>query len=128
MMNRGIRGATTVTRNEEQEILQETLRLLEEIVRRNDLQPEYISNIWITMTQDLDAAFPARAIRQLEGWDLVPLMCSVEIPVKGSLPRCIRFMVQVNTDKSQSEIKHVYLNEAKRLRPDLSGAGTDKKN
>jgi len=128
MMNRGIRGATTVTRNEEQEILQETLRLLEEIVRRNDLQPEYISNIWITMTQDLDAAFPARAIRQLEGWDLVPLMCSVEIPVKGSLPRCIRFMVQVNTDKSQSEIKHVYLNEAKRLRPDLSGAGADKKN
>lgn len=121
MMNRGIRGATTVTRNDEQEIVQETLRLLEEMVRRNELQPEYISNIWITMTQDLDATFPAKAIRQLEGWDLVPLMCSVEIPVQGSLPRCIRFMVQVNTDKSQSEIKHVYLNEAKRLRPDLSG-------
>ncbi|OMF73118.1 chorismate mutase [Paenibacillus glucanolyticus] len=124
MMNRGIRGATTVTRNDEQEIVQETLRLLEEMVRRNELQPEYISNIWITMTQDLDAAFPAKAIRQLEGWDLVPLMCSVEIPVQGSLPRCIRFMVQVNTDKSQSEIKHVYLNEAKRLRPDLSGSNT----
>ncbi|ACX64488.1 chorismate mutase [Paenibacillus sp. FSL W8-0187] len=122
MMNRGIRGATTVTRNDEQEIVQETLRLLEEMVRRNELQPEYISNIWITMTQDLDATFPAKAIRQLEGWDLVPLMCSVEIPVQGSLPRCIRFMVQVNTDKSQSEIKHVYLNEAKRLRPDLSGS------
>lgn len=124
MMNRGIRGATTVTRNDEQEIVQETLRLLEEMVRRNELQPEYISNIWITMTQDLDATFPAKAIRQLEGWDLVPLMCSVEIPVQGSLPRCIRFMVQVNTDKSQSEIKHVYLNEAKRLRPDLSGSNT----
>ncbi|GIO97526.1 chorismate mutase [Paenibacillus lautus] len=122
MMNRGIRGATTVTRNDEQEIVQETLRLLEEMVRRNELQSEYISNIWITMTQDLDATFPAKAIRQLEGWDLVPLMCSVEIPVQGSLPRCIRFMVQVNTDKSQSEIKHVYLNEAKRLRPDLSGS------
>lgn len=123
MMNRGIRGATTVTRNDEQEIMQESLRLLEEMVKRNDLQPEYISNIWITMTQDLDAAFPAKAIRQLEGWDLVPLMCSVEIPVKGSLPRCIRFMVQVNTEKSQSEIKHVYLNEAKRLRPDLTESG-----
>lgn len=122
MMNRGIRGATTVTRNDEQEIVQETLRLLEEMVRRNELEPEYISNIWITMTQDLDATFPAKAIRQLDGWDLVPLMCSVEIPVQGSLPRCIRFMVQVNTDKSQSEIKHVYLNEAKRLRPDLSGS------
>ncbi|KOP63835.1 chorismate mutase [Bacillus sp. FJAT-18019] len=122
MMNRGIRGATTVTRNDEQEIVQETLRLLEEMVRRNELEPEYISNIWITMTQDLDATFPAKAIRQLDGWDLVPLMCSVEIPVQGSLPRCIRFMVQVNTEKSQSEIKHVYLNEAKRLRPDLSGS------
>ncbi|MGG3282416.1 chorismate mutase [Paenibacillus solani] len=122
MMNRGIRGATTVTRNDEQEIVQETLKLLEEMVRRNELEPEYISNIWITMTQDLDATFPAKAIRQLDGWDLVPLMCSVEIPVQGSLPRCIRFMVQVNTDKSQSEIKHVYLNEAKRLRPDLSGS------
>ena len=122
MMNRGIRGATTVTRNDEQEIVQETLRLLEEMVRRNELQPEYISNIWITMTQDLDATFPAKAIRQLEGWDLVPLMCSVEIPVQGSLPRCIRFMVQVNTDKSQSEITQVELNEAKGLRPDLSGS------
>jgi len=122
MMNRGIRGATTVTRNDEQEIVQETLRLLEEMVRRNELEPEYISNIWITMTQDLDATFPAKAIRQLDGWDLVPLMCSVEIPVQGSLPQCIRFMVQVNTEKSQSEIKHVYLNEAKRLRPDLSGS------
>ncbi|GAB6929968.1 chorismate mutase [Paenibacillus sp. JCM 10914] len=122
MMNRGIRGATTVTQNDEQEILQETLRLMEEMIRRNELQPEYISNIWITMTQDLNAAFPAKVIRQLAGWDLVPLMCSVEIPVEGSLPRCIRFMVQVNTDKSQSEIKHVYLNEAKKLRPDLSGS------
>ena len=114
MMNRES-GATTVTRNDEQEIVQETLRLLEEMVRRNELQPEYISNIWITMTQDLTRRFRP-AIRQLEGWDLVPLMCSVEIPVQGSLPRCIRFMVQVNTDKSQSEIKHVYLNEAKRSR------------
>ncbi|GAE04674.1 chorismate mutase II [Paenibacillus sp. JCM 10914] len=85
MMNRGIRGATTVTQNDEQEILQETLRLMEEMIRRNELQPEYISNIWITMTQDLNAAFPAKVIRQLAGWDLVPLMCSVEIPVEGSL-------------------------------------------
>lgn len=72
------------------------------------------------MTADLDATFPARAIREIEGWEMVPLMCSVEIPVKGSLPNCIRLMVQVNTDKSQRDIRHVYLNEAQRLRPDLS--------
>lgn len=120
MMNRGIRGATTVTKNDEQEILNETVLLLEEIVNRNDVKPEDICSVWITMTHDLDATFPARAIRELKGWDLVPLMCSVEIPVQGSLPRCIRLMVQVNTEKSQKEIKHVYLNEAQLLRPDLS--------
>lgn len=119
-MNRGIRGATTVAQNDEQEILKETVILLEEIVSRNDVRPEDICSVWITMTQDLDATFPARAIRSLEGWDLVPLMCSVEIPVQGSLPKCIRLMVQVNTEKSQKEIQHVYMNEAKRLRPDLS--------
>ncbi|AIQ13504.1 chorismate mutase [Paenibacillus durus] len=120
MVNRGIRGATTVTRNDETEILRETVLLLREMVERNDIIAEDICSVWITMTTDLDATFPARAIREIEGWELVPLMCSTEIPVKGSLPKCIRLMVQVNTDKSQSEIRHVYLNEAQKLRPDLS--------
>lgn len=120
MYNRGIRGATTVEHNDEREILDETVVLMREIVERNQVNPEDIGSVWITLTQDLDAAFPAKAIRQLEGWELVPLMCAVEVPVKGSLPRCIRLMVQVNTEKSQSEIKHVYMNEAKKLRPDLA--------
>ncbi|MCL6602379.1 MAG: chorismate mutase [Paenibacillus sp.] len=120
MVNRGIRGATTVTRNEETEILQETVVLLREIVDRNDVIAEDICSVWITMTADLDATFPARAIREMAGWEMVPLMCSTEIPVKGSLPQCIRLMVQVNTNKSQREIQHVYLNEAQKLRPDLS--------
>lgn len=120
MVNRGIRGATTVTNNDEAEILRETVILLREIVDRNDVIAENISNVWITMTTDLDATFPARAIREIEGWEMVPLMCSTEIPVKGSLPKCIRLMVQYNTDKSQREIRHVYLNEAQKLRPDLS--------
>ncbi|GIP20103.1 chorismate mutase [Paenibacillus sp. J22TS3] len=127
MYNRGIRGATTVTRNDENEILRETVVLLKEIVERNEIVPEDICSVWITMTQDLDATFPARAIRQMNGWDLVPLMCSIEIPVKGSLPLCIRLMVQVNTNKSQREMKHVYLNAAKALRPDLSSAGSEGK-
>lgn len=119
-MNRGIRGATTVVHNEENEILRETVVLLREIVERNDVIAEDICSVWITVTGDLDATFPARAIREIEGWEWVPLMCSVEIPVKGGLPKCIRLMVQVNTEKSQREIRHVYLNEAQKLRPDLS--------
>lgn len=120
MYNRGIRGATTVSNNEEQEMLQATAELLKEIVERNQIEPEDICSVWITVTPDLDATFPARAIRVLSGWDMVPLMCSTEIPVKGGLPKCIRLLIQVNTDKSQREMKHIYLNEAKSLRPDLS--------
>ncbi|GIO36927.1 chorismate mutase AroH [Paenibacillus antibioticophila] len=120
MYNRGIRGATTIARNEEEEMLSATLELLKEIVKRNEIVPEDISNVWITVTPDLDATFPARAIRGLSGWDMVPLMCSTEIPVRGSLPKCIRLLVQVNTNKGQREMHHVYLNEAQSLRPDLS--------
>ncbi|MDP1508704.1 chorismate mutase [Paenibacillus sp. CMAA1739] len=123
MYNRGIRGATTVANNEANEILEATSQLLDEIVSYNEIQPEDISNVWITVTHDLDAAFPAMAIRKLDGWDMVPLMCALEIPVPGSLPKCIRLMVQVNTDKSQREIKHVYLNGAQALRPDLASQG-----
>lgn len=124
MYNRGIRGATTVSQNEEQEILDATAVLLKDIVEKNEIEPEDICSVWITVTQDLDATFPARAIRVLNGWDMVPLMCSTEIPVKGGLPKCIRFLIQVNTNKGQRDMKHVYLNEAKRLRPDLSVSGS----
>lgn len=120
MFVRGIRGASTVKHNEETEILEATLELLHEIVVQNEVKPEDISSVFITVTQDLDATFPARAIRRMQGWELVPLMCSTEIPVKNSLPKCIRLMVLVNTDKTQAEIVHIYLNEATKLRPDLS--------
>ena len=121
MFVRGIRGAITVEHNDEAEILQATKELLDAIIMQNQLQPEDICCVFITVTQDLDATFPARAIRSISGWELVPLMCSLEIPVKNSLQKCIRLMVLINTTKSQDEIVHVYLNEAKRLRPDLSG-------
>lgn len=119
MFVRGIRGATTVVHNEEQEILDATSELLQHIIRENEVDPEQICSVFVTTTEDLTATFPARAIRRLPGWDLVPLMCSLEIPVQPSLPLCIRLMVHVNTDKQQDEIRHVYLNEAKSLRPDL---------
>lgn len=120
MYCRGIRGATTVEHNEEQEILSATAEMLSTIVAENSLLPEDIGSVLITVTADLDATFPARAIRSMSGWELVPLMCALEVPVQGSLPRCIRLMVMANTTKSQTEIVHVYLNEAKALRPDLT--------
>ncbi|UHA72966.1 chorismate mutase [Paenibacillus sp. 481] len=119
MYVRGIRGATTVEHNDGAQILEATIELLKEIVEQNDVQPEYIASVWVTMTEDLDATFPARAIREMSGWELVPLMCAVEIPVQGSLPRCIRLMVMINTAKEQADINHIYLRNAKSLRPDL---------
>ncbi|MNQ83850.1 Chorismate mutase AroH [compost metagenome] len=119
MYLRGIRGATTVERNESEEILSATSELLQAIVEANDFRPEDIGSVFITVTGDITAIFPAVAIRSLVGWELVPLMCSLEVPVENALPKCIRLMVQVNTTKSQAEINHVYLREAKALRPDI---------
>ncbi|MCD1260227.1 chorismate mutase [Paenibacillus athensensis] len=119
MFVRGIRGATTVEHNEEQEILNATTELLTAIVDANDFRPDEICSVFVTVTQDITATFPARAIRQMGGWELVPLMCSLEIPVVSSLPRCIRLMVQVNTTKGQAEMNHVYLKAAQALRPDI---------
>ncbi|BBH20986.1 chorismate mutase AroH [Paenibacillus baekrokdamisoli] len=120
MSVRGIRGAITVDVNEEQPILQATVELLNGIVAANSIVPEDIAYVFITVTGDLDDTFPARAIRQMSGWELVPLMCALEVPVKGSLEKCIRLMVLVNTDKSQKAIEHVYLGGAQTLRPDLT--------
>jgi chorismate mutase len=120
MYVRGIRGATTVEVNDEKEILPATIELLSEIVAQNSFVPEDIASVFVTVTHDLTATFPAKAIREMVGWELVPLMCSMEIPVEGGLSKCVRLMVQVNTDKRQNEINHVYLKRAKALRPDIS--------
>jgi len=119
MACRGIRGATTVQTNTRDEILLATRQLLALMIRLNDIQPEDVCSTLFTVTRDLDAEFPALAARQL-GWLDVPLMCSYEIHVPGSLQRCIRIMITWNTDKTQKEIVHPYLKDAKRLRPDLS--------
>lgn len=119
MYVRGIRGATTVESNDEKQILEATSVLLREIVEENEFEPEDIASVIVTVTGDITATFPARAIRQMPGWDLVPLMCALEIPVENSLPLCIRLMVLINTTKRQNEIRHIYLNEARILRPDI---------
>ncbi|RQD74425.1 MAG: chorismate mutase [Candidatus Syntrophonatronum acetioxidans] len=115
---RGVRGAINVDRNDSKLIIEETKKLLLEIVKANNLKTEDICSVFFTMTQDLNAAFPALAAREL-GWTLVPMLCSVEINVAESLPRCIRVLMHVNTPLAQNEIKHVYLKEAQKLRDDL---------
>ncbi|WP_018133251.1 chorismate mutase [Effusibacillus pohliae] len=120
-MIRGIRGATTVEENTETAIYEATRELLSEIISANRIQPEDIASVFATVTDDLDAAFPAMAIRTIPGWELVPMMCSREIPVPGSVSKCIRVMIHVNTNLSQAEIKHIYLGRAAGLRPDLTG-------
>ncbi len=116
---RGIRGAITVDTNSAEEIISAAEILLQEMVKQNDVQTDEIASVLITTTEDLDAAFPAKGARSLNGWEYVPLMCAREIPVPGSLPRCIRVMMHVNTTKTQREIQHVFLREAVKLRPDL---------
>jgi chorismate mutase len=117
---RGIRGAITVDNNTREAICQAAQLLLEEMVARNQVLPEDIASVLITATEDLDAAFPAQAARALSGWDNVPLMCAREIPVPGSLPHCLRVMMLVNTEKQADEIRHVFLRDAVKLRPDLA--------
>jgi chorismate mutase len=116
MAARGIRGATTVERNDKDDILTATRELLEVIVRLNGLRPDDIAYVWFTVTPDLDAEFPAFAAREL-GWTDVPLMCGQEIPVPGAMARCIRVLIDWNTGKSQREVRHAFLHRAKELRP-----------
>lgn len=115
---RGIRGATTVERNSSEEILAASGELLDALIKENNIDAEDIASIILTMTADLDACFPAKAVRD-KGFIYVPLMCASEINVPGSLARCIRILVHVNTIKPQREIKHIYLKDAVGLREDL---------
>ncbi len=122
MSIRGIRGATTVAADQPDLILQATCELLEAILTENEgLQTEEVASAIFTVTDDLTSMFPAQGARQM-GWGLVPMLCAREIPVPGSLPRVIRVLVHWNTETPQSEIKHVYLRDAVKLRPDLVAA------
>jgi chorismate mutase len=113
----GIRGATTVARNDSAEILAATDELLRTLIEANELQPDDIVSGLFTVTNDLDAAFPARAAEEF-GWNIVALLHATEIPVPGSLPKCIRLLVHAYTARSRAEIKHCYLRGATALRPD----------
>jgi len=118
MLVRGIRGAITAESNTKEEIIKKTKELLITLKKENDFKIKDITSIFFSITSDLNAAFPAQAAREL-GWNKVPLLDMQEIEVPGSLPKCIRVLIQINCQKSQKEIKHCYLRGAKILRKDL---------
>lgn len=118
-MTRGIRGATTVEVNEEKAILDATRSVITEMIRENNVQASDVSHVFISVTKDLTATFPAKVLREIDGWKYVPVMCMAEIDVPHGLPKCLRIMMVTNTDVPQEEIKHIYQNDAVKLRPDL---------
>lgn len=118
-MLRGIRGATTARSNCKEDILGASEELLKCMLAQNHLRPETLACIIFSSTPDLDAAYPATAARNLNLLK-VPLFGTQEANVQNSLPRCIRILMLVNTDKTQEEINHVYIREASALRLDLT--------
>lgn len=116
---RGIRGATTVNENSESEIIEATGILLRKMIEQNKIEANMVASVFISVTEDITAAFPAKAIRLIDGWTYVPVMCMREIPVPSALTKCIRIMMHVNTMIPQEEIGHIYLGNAISLRPDL---------
>ena len=119
MSVRGVRGATTVEMDDAQEVLLATESLVLEMAEANQFKPEDIGSVIVSTTVDVTSAFPAKAIRSIEGWTYVPVMCTHEIDVPGSMRKCIRVMMNVNTSKTQQDIQHIYQNDAVKLRPDL---------
>ena len=117
---RGVRGAIDVSDDRPEEILYGTRELLSAMLEGNpELRSEDIASAIFTTTDDLNSAYPARAAREM-GWNAVPMICSREIPVPGGLPRCIRVLLQWNTDLSQQAVRHIYLGGTAGLRPDLT--------
>lgn len=122
MAVRGVRGATSVESDDPALIRQAARELMEEIIRRNQITnfDDVISAVFTT-TEDLVSAFPAEAARAM-GMNQVPLLCAREIPVPGSMLRCIRVLLHINSERTPKEIEHVYLRDAQNLRPDLKSA------
>ena len=119
MLMRGVRGATTVDADTKDEVLLRTRQLLALMIRLNEIPSTDICSAIFTTTVDVMAEFPALAARQL-GWLDVPLLCTHEISVPGSLKMCVRVLIHWNTARSQQEIRHVYIRGAEKLRPDLA--------
>ena len=120
IVSRAVRGAITVNFNNADEITSATVKLLTAIIQANVIAQDDIVSVIFTLTNDLNAEFPAKSARIHLGWDDIPMICTNEIPVPGSIQRCIRVMITFNTSKPKSEIRHIYLEGATALRPDLA--------
>ncbi len=113
-----VRGAITVPQNTEEDILSSTTELLDQMLKKNNLNEGNIVSIFFTATEDLTACFPAKAAREL-GLTDTPLMCAKELEISGALTHCVRIMIHYQTNDHTHKPVHVYLKEAKTLRPDL---------
>ena len=115
-----IRGAITVENNTTIEISKATTELFQEIISQNKINIDSIIHIIFSMTKDLNAIYPAKALR--ESFDLAdtPLFCVQEADVLGSLEKCIRVLIMTNSDLDKREVKHIYMKNAAKLRPDLT--------
>ena len=121
-MIRGIRGATTVERDDAEEILEATKELLNQMAEANAIVPEQMASIFFSLTPDLDAAFPAEAARRL-GWTYVPVICMRELSVPGALAKAVRVIMMAETSAPQNAVRHIYLRRAVSLRKDLEPFG-----
>jgi len=119
---RGIRGAINIATNTKEEILSKSRELLEAILKANKIEADDIACAIFTLTPDLNADFPAYAARQL-GWRDVPLMCARELDVPEAMEKVIRVLLLVNSDTPSSKIRHQYLGDTPKLRPDLAQKG-----
>jgi chorismate mutase len=115
---RGLRGATTVADDSGEEVISATAELIQEMMGRNDLVKEDLITMIFTATPDITSEFPAAAARKI-GISDVPLLCAVEMGVKGAIPRVIRILMHIDTEREYSALRHVYLRGAKPLRTDL---------
>lgn len=115
MITKGIRGAITVEDNSAEAIENATIELITELVKSNDIKKELISHVIFTLTEDLNAAFPAKFAREKLGWDEVAMMCFNELNVPESLKSCLRVLIIINCEESFTP-KFVYLKGANILR------------
>ncbi len=122
MKVRGVRGATTADSNDREAVVSATAELLNEMLSQNGIDSEDLAAVQFTTSPDLVAEFPAVAAREALGWQYVPLINAVEIDRPGAQALCIRILMFWNTERAQSEIKHVYLKDAVTLRADLASA------
>ena len=120
MYSRGVRGAITLTDNTKESVKDATIELLSEMLNKNDIKKEDIAFAIFTLTNDIDADFPAKYARLNLGFNKVPMMCYYEANIKDSLKKCLRILLNINTQKKQDEIKHIYLKGAKILRGDIA--------